>query len=121
MVPAADQRRVFLRPPVGVRKIVLATNIAETAITIDDVTVIINSGGCSAACVGTMHKPEAGCTAQQTLTAPRDGHRCRVQTCGRWWVGVQASGLCPLQTECTLAYLQACPPRHRVPCQLQAG
>lgn len=30
MVPAADQRKVFKRPPVGVRKIVLATNIAET-------------------------------------------------------------------------------------------
>ena len=30
MVPAADQRKVFVRPPVGVRKIVLATNIAET-------------------------------------------------------------------------------------------
>lgn len=30
MVPAADQRKVFVRPPFGVRKIVLATNIAET-------------------------------------------------------------------------------------------
>lgn len=30
MVPAAEQRKVFKRPPVGVRKIVLATNIAET-------------------------------------------------------------------------------------------
>ena len=30
MVPPADQRRVFVRPPPGVRKIVLATNIAET-------------------------------------------------------------------------------------------
>ena len=30
MVPAADQRKVFVRPPPGVRKLVLATNIAET-------------------------------------------------------------------------------------------
>ena len=71
MVPAADQRRVFVRPPVGVRKIVLATNIAETAITIDDVTVIINSGGCSVACIVTMHRPKAGCKAQRGLDVHR--------------------------------------------------
>ena len=29
-VPSKDQRKVFMRPPKGVRKIVLATNIAET-------------------------------------------------------------------------------------------
>lgn len=44
MVPTQDQRRVFIRPPVGVRKIILATNIAETAVTIDDIVCVINSG-----------------------------------------------------------------------------
>lgn len=74
MVPATEQRRVFVRPPAGIRKIVLATNIggltwsfdicqlaisdvseptlhalpfltaAETAITIDDIVTVINSG-----------------------------------------------------------------------------
>jgi ATP-dependent RNA helicase DHX36 len=31
MVPAAEQRRVFVRPPAGTRKIVLATNIGALA------------------------------------------------------------------------------------------
>ncbi|KAI0388979.1 helicase associated domain-containing protein [Xylariaceae sp. FL0594] len=43
-IATEDQERAFLVPPAGVRKIVLATNIAETGITIPDVTCVIDTG-----------------------------------------------------------------------------
>lgn len=40
----SDQQTVFQRPPEGQRKIVLATNIAETSITIDDIVHVVDVG-----------------------------------------------------------------------------
>jgi len=43
-IATEDQEAAFLVPPPGLRKIVLATNIAETGITIPDVTCVIDTG-----------------------------------------------------------------------------
>ncbi|KAJ4267442.1 hypothetical protein NW762_003549 [Fusarium torreyae] len=43
-IATEDQESAFLVPPPGIRKIVLATNIAETGITIPDVTCVIDTG-----------------------------------------------------------------------------
>ncbi|KAL2039774.1 hypothetical protein N7G274_007633 [Stereocaulon virgatum] len=43
-VATEEQERAFLIPPPGHRKIILATNIAETGITIPDVTCVIDTG-----------------------------------------------------------------------------
>ncbi|TKY46728.1 ATP-dependent RNA helicase YTHDC2 [Spatholobus suberectus] len=44
MVPAMEQTQVFMSPPNGCRKIVLSTNIAETAVTLDDIVYVIDTG-----------------------------------------------------------------------------
>ena len=43
-IATEEQEHAFLVPPEGTRKIVLATNIAETGITIPDVTCVIDTG-----------------------------------------------------------------------------
>eukprot|EP01064_Diplonema_japonicum_P014225 TRINITY_DN21790_c0_g1_i1.p1 TRINITY_DN21790_c0_g1~~TRINITY_DN21790_c0_g1_i1.p1 ORF type:complete len:1322 (+),score=395.43 TRINITY_DN21790_c0_g1_i1:50-3967(+) len=43
-IPQEEQQQAFVTPPEGTRKIVLATNIAETSITVNDVVYVVDTG-----------------------------------------------------------------------------
>ncbi|KIP03746.1 hypothetical protein PHLGIDRAFT_110455 [Phlebiopsis gigantea 11061_1 CR5-6] len=45
-LPPAHQQQIFLPSPKGTRKVILATNIAETSVTIPGVRYVIDSGKC---------------------------------------------------------------------------
>lgn len=40
----SEQRKIFGRPQEGKRKVILATNIAETSVTIDDIIYVVDTG-----------------------------------------------------------------------------
>merc|ERR1719187_358798 len=44
MMPTVSQKEIFDVPPPGIRKVVVATNIAETSITIEDVVYVVDCG-----------------------------------------------------------------------------
>merc|ERR1719412_413555 len=80
-MPTVNQKEIFNRPPKGIRKIVIATQIAETSITIDDIVYVIDAGKIKM----TNYSPNENIT---TLKAEwvslanarqRRGRACRVQ------------------------------------------
>ncbi|KAJ3159008.1 ATPdependent RNA helicase [Geranomyces michiganensis] len=75
-----DQLRVFKRPNAGACKIVIATNVAETSITIDDVVYVVDSGKMKE----TRYDPQKGmasleeCWVSQANAKQRRGRAGRV-------------------------------------------
>ncbi|GIL66003.1 hypothetical protein Vafri_19646 [Volvox africanus] len=99
---SADQSRVFARPPAGCVKVVLATNVAETSITIDDVTVVVDAGRVKEM----SHDPERGIMRLQEVWVSKAASQQRRGRAGRVRPGIcfrlfstQQWGLMPNHTE----------------------
>ncbi|KAI8828092.1 P-loop containing nucleoside triphosphate hydrolase protein [Chytriomyces cf. hyalinus JEL632] len=80
-----EQMRVFNRPPDGSVKIVIATNVAETSITIDDVVFVIDCGKMKQ----TQFDPMKGMASLEECWVSRAN---ATQRCGR--AGRVQSGTC---------------------------
>ena len=98
---ARDQQRAIAPPPPGRRKVVLATSIAETSITIDGVRVVIDSGLERSP----RYEPDVGITrlvTQRVSRASADQRRGRAGrtepgVCLRLWDEPQTAGLLPFR------------------------
>eukprot|EP00796_Vickermania_ingenoplastis_P008544 gene8544-5991_t len=81
---SSEQQRVFQPPPQQYRKVVLATNIAETSITIDDVVWVIDS------CLSkdTNYDPAGNVTSLKAVTIAKANGTQRRGRAGRCQKGV---------------------------------
>lgn len=79
-----EQQRAVEAAPSGMRKVVLATSIAESSLTVSDVTVVIDSGLRRTA----LFSPRTGMSRLITTTAARDSADQRRGRAGRTAPGV---------------------------------
>lgn len=62
-LPSDLQAKIFQRSPEGIRKCVVATNIAETSLTVDGIIFVIDSGYCKLK----VYNPRIGMDALQVI------------------------------------------------------
>ena len=84
-LPQTDQDRAIAPSPPGSRKVVLATSIAETSLTIEGVRVVVDGGLARVA----RFSPQSGMRRLETVRVSRDSAD---QRCGR--AGRTAPGIC---------------------------
>lgn len=84
-LPYEDQMKVFEDPPAGTRKVVLATNIAETSLTISGMRYVIDSGLVKAR----SYNAKSGIQSLQVVPISRAQ---AAQRCGR--AGRESPGVC---------------------------
>lgn len=96
-LPLREQRRALVPDPQGERKVVLATSIAETSLTIDGVRVVVDGGQSRTQ----ASDPATGLTRMVTGRVTRDSAEQRAGRAGRTAPGV-AYRLWPERTQALL-------------------
>lgn len=81
---AAEQRRVFSPAPRGQRKVIAATNVAETSITIEDVVAVIDTGRVKE----TSFDPQSNMVKLEEVWASRAACKQRRGRAGRVRAGI---------------------------------
>jgi ATP-dependent helicase HrpB len=83
-LPFKKQQEAILPHPKGLRKIVLATSIAETSLTIEGITIVIDSGFARVP----KFDPRSGLTRLETIRVTRDAADQRAGRAGRLGPGI---------------------------------
>lgn len=83
-LPSDKQSRIFIPAPNGTRKIIFATNIAETSITIDSIRYVIDCGYVKQ----TTYDPKSGCESLNVATISVSSAKQRAGRAGRVTDGV---------------------------------
>ncbi|HEX6890872.1 MAG TPA: ATP-dependent helicase HrpB [Chryseolinea sp.] len=83
-LPFKKQQEAILPHPSGLRKIVLATSIAETSLTIEGITIVIDSGFARVP----KFDPRSGLTRLETVRVTRDAADQRAGRAGRLGPGI---------------------------------
>lgn len=78
-LPTEKQAKIFEPTPKGARKVVLATNIAETSVTIDGIKYVIDSGFCKMK----SYNPRTGVNALQVTSISKASAKQRAGRAGR--------------------------------------
>lgn len=82
-LPSDLQAKIFQKAPEGVRKCVVATNIAETSLTVDGIMFVVDSGYCKMK----VYNPKIGMDALQLFPVSQANATQRTGRAGRTGAG----------------------------------
>ncbi|KAI5077555.1 hypothetical protein GOP47_0007379 [Adiantum capillus-veneris] len=81
---ASEQQRVFITPPHGMRKVVFATNVAETSLTIPGIKFVVDCGLAKESCID----PKSGMNVLKICQIDKSAAMQRAGRAGRTQPGV---------------------------------